>query len=210
MFTINSRPGRLLSSTAAVALASLTGVILGRAVLAHPEPTPPRLGDLRSAPNIMVAPALRFDSLADIIREADAIGLVHVEDVENVKETTSSPDLVNAEIATGRGDVAATVLDRVKGSEDALSGFAFDAFFEPGSNRLAVPHIVPPLVQGSTYLVFLKDGRLLYPGGSYRLHDGRLWYIGHWTGADSTTYPAGISGLTPDEAATLIRDNLTR
>lgn len=189
---------------AAILLLATAGILVGRSVGAQQSNQPPSLGDLRSAPNINVLSALRWSSFEEFLAAADTVSVVRVDNVVPVKETSIREDVTGHDVGLGRADVTASVLDTFKGETSSAESFAFDAFFLPNSEELAIPTIAPPLESGKMYLVFLKDGRLLYPGGTYQLAGGKLWYIGRWTGADDRSYPGPISGLSVADAKTAI------
>jgi hypothetical protein len=193
---------------AGLACAVLVGVFTGRTVLAQQPELAPTLGELRPAPNAIVEPLRHWSSLSDTVVSADAIGLVRVESVAAIKEQARVDDITKLEVANGRADVKATVLATFRGSNVDLAQFAFDAFFVPGTNELAAPAVQPPLDIGGEYLVFLKGGRIVYPGGTYKVAKGRVWYVGQWSDAGSREYPPGLSGLTPNEVGAAIRQLL--
>lgn len=165
-----SMAGRRLAGTQIVLILLAVGValVIGRAFgAAAPDPTP-AIGELRPAPNMQVAPAARWVDLADMVKDADAVGLIEVTNSVPVKDSQRTDSLTGLAIASGHADVEARVLSTFKGDASQLNRFAFDAFFQPGSDELAIPGVIPPLESGATYVVFIKDGRLMYPGGTYR------------------------------------------
>jgi hypothetical protein len=96
-------------------------------------------------------------------------------------------------------------LKKLKGERSTLESFAFTAAFEPNTNEFAISNIDPPLEVGTEYLVFLDDGKVVFPGGNYRVANGRVWNIGHWLSADARVYPDDLSGLSVAEATREIR-----
>lgn len=197
---------RYLVFVSSLGALALLGTVAGRALSPSEPPSAPALGDLRSPPTFEVIPALRFKSFSDLADYADTVAVVRVDEVDAVKDTEVNEDITGNEAAFGHANVNAAVTEQIKGDSTSAAKFAFDAFFNPDGQGLAVSASVPPLQAGRTYLVFIHQGRLIYPGGIYALADGKVWYIGWWTGASDRSYPGPLSGLTIPEAAKVIQE----
>ena len=167
----------------------------------------PPIGALRTAPNVNAMPAAPRLDPAELAASADAVGVVHVTSVETVVDVEWTSEMTGLTNRWGRGVVTATVERAIVGNVAELSHFSFSAIFVPGTMDVAVPVSAPPLEVGRDYLVFVKDGAVYFPGGTYGIHDGRVWDVGQWNGPESRTYPDDLSGLTIDAASQQISDN---
>jgi hypothetical protein len=180
------------------------GVVVGRTFAAGATEQPPRISELRSAPNLYAISARPYQAPADLARSVDAIGVVRVDAIEKVKDVTTASELTG-EHSWGRGVVRATVIDAIAGDRAVLESFAFTATFVPNTGEFAISNIDPPLEVGAEYLVFLDGGLVVFPGGNYRVVRGKVWNIGQWEDPESRSYPADLSGLSVSDAARQIR-----
>lgn len=198
-----TRDGIWLLLVPAAALAA--GTFWG--VQAQGTDSVPWLGELRSAADVRVLPARTFEDLGSIARYSDEAVLVRIDSLTANKETELLTQS-GLQVSIGSAEYSAKVLATTGSSrEGSALRFAQDAWFRPGTDELASPSVLPTLEPGREYLVFLKDGRVVYPGGVYAHAKGRLWYIGHWSDSDSRTYPGPISGLTSESAISLIKES---
>jgi len=191
-----TKAGILLGLAATIGV----GIVAGRVLGAQSAEVPPAIQELREAPNFYVLPARRPQPLGELVKTVDAVGRVRVESTTSVKDHTAAGPVAGIETSWGHVDVKATVLDVYRGSAVQLSNFAFEAVFELGTDKPAVSAVNPPLRVGEEYVVFVDDGRVYFPGGTYRVYAGKVWNIGHWIDPTSREYPADLSGLTIAEA----------
>lgn len=172
--------------------------LVWRSLSSAAEESPPTLSQLRPAADIAIEPAMRWNHAAAAVAAADAIGVVRVTKVTLVLDARL-PGIDEAlPVFTGHGEVEARVLRVAKGERGALDRFSFDAFLRGG--EILVPDLMPPLVDGSEYLVFVRGGRVVYPGGLYAIRDDRAWYIGAWSTRAASEPPRGAwSGREIDD-----------
>jgi hypothetical protein len=184
-----------------VLLVAGTGVLVGRSLAIGSTDVPPMIGELRPAPNVYVLPARSYVPPTELAKVVDAVGVIRVEEVVPVKDSGRTSDVTGVAMAWGRGLVQASVVRSISGDEESLRSFAFDAVFLPGTTQFGVSTVQPPLEVGVDYLVFIDHGRLVFPGGTYRVAQGKVWNIGHWEDSQSRRYPRDLSGLSVDAAA---------
>lgn len=209
MFTIGSFRARI-PLVALWILAPIAAFVVGSFVSVRAEGSsqPPPVGDLRSAPDLRVLPGRTFNGLDELASYADFIGVVEVASVQGVK-TGDLPSLTGNGPSIGYADVSAKVISVAAGNRKAGEQIAFneDLWFKPGTTEFASPEVLPVVEPGRRYLVFIREGEVVYPGGLYAEQGGKVWFIGQWSSADSRSYPAGLSGMTVDAAIKLIMES---
>ena len=212
MFTIGRARSRIGIATGAVVtvLFILGGLALGQGLnQVDAQVGPPKLGDLREAPQSYVLPAQRWDSFEEFAKAADFVGIVRVEDSEVTKTGGITSSITGLEMGSGYAEVTATVQRVIKGSEQQGQSFRHDVFFlpgPPGSLELDSPSFMPPLEVNGEYLVFVKNGSVMWPGGIYAVENGRVWFIGFWTEDDERQYPGPLSGGRSSDVSGVIAD----
>lgn len=176
------------------------------AVRAESPSQPPAISELREQPDVRVLPARTFKGLDELADASDFAGAIEVTNVTAVKDA-KLPSPSGLEVWFGYVEIEAKVLSTAKGAAERGTTITFreDAWFKPGTEELASPEVLPVLQAGKTYLVFLSNGRLVYPGGVYAQHGGKVWFIGQWESSGSRTYPAGLSGMATSSAIELIK-----
>lgn len=209
MFTIDSL-GRRAASLVVWAIVSFTaigfGLFISVAVRAQGESSAPAISDLRPAPDVRITPGRHFSSLEEIARYADFVGVVRVESV-TPRSTGTLPSLTGLDVSYGRAAVAGEVLSSAGGyAQGQHIEFSEDVWYKPGTNALASPEILPVVQPGRAYLLFLRDGQVLYPGGIYGLEGGKVWFIGQWQSSGSRSYPPGLSGMSVEAAIALVKE----
>lgn len=186
-------------------LLGVVALFAGRTLAQGGSPTSiPQLGELRAAPNVHALPAQPRLESAELAATADAVGVVRVTGVHKAVDAEWTSDTTGLTNRWGHGEVTAAVQRTIVGQASDLSRFAFSAIYVPGTTEFAVPASNPPLEVGQEYLVFLKDGKVYFPGGTYRVHGGKVWAIDHWDGPDSQSYPDDLSGMTVEAASQAI------
>lgn len=202
-------PIMLMAACAAVALGASSGIWLAKG---DDGTSQPRLGDLRPAPNLIVLPAQTHSSLGSLLQDASFIAVVKVTGVDSRVTHTFLSEMTGLATSEGRLAVQAEVRHPIVGETGGSATFSQDIFYVPGRPEevptIGVTDFAAPLEVGREYLVVVKHGKLITPGGLYAVADGVVRNVGFWDSADTRQYPDTLSGRSVEDASAAIRSYL--